>query len=685
MGRLSVITALLLALLPAAAAIADPPPPADVAPGSVAIAADRLSHDQQQDLYRAEGDVTVRWNGATLYADLATLDQGRGEATADGRVRLVRGGDVLTGDRLRLQVASQQGEVENAGLFLQKPNFHLQGSRLAKTGPDDYRLDHGSFTTCDGPSPSWSFSADDLEVTLEEFATGRNAVFALKGVPVFYLPYVVFPVKRERQSGFLFPRLGSSSKKGAYLDIPFYWAISPTRDVTFDLDLQSRRGVGGGLEYRYLGPRESGGELRTYYIYDSQLERSRGDLSLRLQENFTPDTFARSQLNLALDRDYYRDFGVASGDYNRQYLESTASLTHHWQRALLAGELRWLEDLDAADNRATLQRLPALTFLSLGERLGSLPLELGGEAAFSHFHRDRGVTGQRLSLSPRLTSTLPLGQGFTATAWGGYQQRFYHADPPDGGAGWRSAGLAEAGLAVSGALVRIYGIPGEPATKLRHLLLPELRYEFVEQHSQDSLPFFDFDDRPLGRNLVVASLASYLAMKRGTEPARDLAYLRLSQGYQLSGSRRDLLTMVDDLRPFTDLRLEGRLTPAPWLSLTGDSRFSPYRGDFNTAAVAMQLDDERGNRAGLAYRWARDQVEYLEGKLATELLRPFIASYAGRYSFDRGAFLESLYSVEYRHQCWSVNFSFRDRTGNREFMVNFTLAGIGAIGPLKAF
>ncbi|HEY5973656.1 MAG TPA: LPS assembly protein LptD, partial [Geobacteraceae bacterium] len=376
---------------------------------------------------------------------------------------------------------------------------------------------------------------------------------------------------------------------------------------------------------------------------------------------------------------------VASGDYNRQYLESTASLTHHWQRSLMAGELRWLENLDATNNDSTLQHLPALTFMELGERLGSLPLVLGGEATFNHFDRKQGVIGERLSLSPRLTASLPLGPGVTATGWGGYQQRFYHAYQTDSGDGWRGAGLAEAGLAVNGTLSRLYDVPGEPASRLRHLLLPELRYEFVEEQSQNNLPFFDFDDRPLGSNMVVASLGSYLAMKRGTEQARDLVFLRLSQGYQLSGSRRDLLTMVDDHHPFTDLRMEGRLTPVGWLAIVSDSRFSPYRGDFNTASVAMKLDDDHGSKASLAYTWARDQVEYLEGKVATDLFRPFVASYAGRYSFDRGAFLESFYSVEYRHQCWSLNFSYRDRPGNQEFAVNFTLAGIGAIGQHKGF
>jgi LPS-assembly protein len=99
----------------------------------------------------------------------------------------------------------------------------------------------------------------------------------------------------------------------------------------------------------------------------------------------------------------------------------------------------------------------------------------------------------------------------------------------------------------------------------------------------------------------------------------------------------------------------------------------------------MQASDDRGNMASISYRTAKGELDYLEGKLALAAVKPFIFNYAIRQSFDRGAPLESYYAAEYRHQCWSVTLSYRDRPGNREVLVNFNRAGLGSLGPVKAY
>ena len=78
---------------------------------------------------------------------------------------------------------------------------------------------------------------------------------------------------------------------------------------------------------------------------------------------------------------------------------------------------------------------------------------------------------------------------------------------------------------------------------------------------------------------------------------------------------------------------------------------------------------------------SRGVVNYLEGRLGLNLVKPFVFNYTGRYSFDRGDFLEGYYVVEYKRQCWSLMLSFRDRPDNREVLVGFTLSGVGALGP----
>jgi LPS-assembly protein len=658
--------------------------------GPVKITADTLSHESRSATYQAQGNVRLRYDGITLLADSVMFREAENEAVAIGGVVMEKEGDVLRGDRLTLNLATEQGAIDKGYLFIKKSNFHIRGSQIAKVGKDDYHLERGSFTSCDGDSPSWRFTAENLDVTLEEYATGRHALFYVRNVPLLYTPYIVFPVKRERQSGLLIPRVGSSSKKGFQFDLPYYWAISPSQDATFELDVQSKRGVGAGLDYRYMRQRGSEGSLRGYGIYDTSQSRFRGEVIERHLEAVSASLNLKSDINMASDRDFYSDFAEAAGDYNRQSLDSTVSLTKKWQDYLLAAELRYVEQLqDVPNNRATLQKLPVASFSGIRRKLGVTPFFFSLESQFTNFYRQEGLSGQRFTLHPTVSGYFQPVAALDLAAYAGYSQRLYNAYGADQGSGSHGEGVADAGVSASSRFARVYAAEWGKVRRVRHLLIPAVSYSYIQEQNQERLPFFDFDDRLVGQSMISWSLTSYLTGKvvlgDGTPVYRDLLYLRISQGYELSGSRRDLLTLVDELRPLTDIRLESRFTPTRSLAVNFDGRFNSQHGHFSTANLAADFSDDSGNLAGIGYRFSREQVEYLEGRLGVALVKPFIFNYTSRYSFDRGGFLESRYALEYKQQCWSVILSYSDRPDNRQFMVNFTLAGIGAIGPVKAF
>jgi LPS-assembly protein len=687
--RILIITICLAAMIGSLVPIC--PARAEVVPvsGEVKVKADSVTFDQAQDLIQARGNVEVFWDHLTLLSDSVFVRKRENEAVAEGNVRLLKGDDILTSDRIRLNYQSELGEADNGSLFIKQRNFYLRGDHFLKTGENEYRLERGTFTTCDGDSPSWKFTADELDVTVEDYATGKNALFYIGKVPVFYTPYVLFPIMRERQTGVLIPRIGTSSKKGFYLDIPFYWAISQSQDVTFDIDGQAKRGVGAGISYRYIRPRDSDGLMNSYLIYDSQQSRERGYVTLKGHEFFSPTLSVTSDVNLTLDRNFYRDYAENSGDYNRQILDSTVYLTKNLSLGSLSVEGRYIDNLDAPNNRTTLQKLPVVSFTRGRTPIGPTPIYLGIDATFSNFYRDQGIRGERIDLHPVLAYYYKAPPGIDFSIWGGYRQRWYSAYGGENGNGSFNDGMFDAGAVVSSSHARVYPVEHGDLRAVRHTIIPEAGYVFVQEKNQDRLPFFDWVDRPVGEGMATWSLTNYLTGKyldpSGTPRYRDLLFMKLSQGYQAGGSRRDLLTLVDEQRRFTDIRIEGRFSPTKLVTITTDSRYNPYQTRFSTASLGADLSDGDGNMAGLNYHFARDQVEYLEGKAMLSLAKPFVFNYNLRYSFDKGGFLESLYSVEYKRQCWSVTFSYRDRQDDREFLVSFTLAGVGSIGPMRAY
>lgn len=678
------LAAILLALTSTLTAAAGEPEA-----GTVKIKADTISYDKGMDLLQASGNVEIRWDQFTLLSDSALVRQGENEAVAEGKVNLLRGDDILKSDRIRLNYQTEQGEADNGDLFIKQRNFRMRGARFIKTGKEEYRLERGSFTTCDGEKPSWKFTASNLELAVNDYAKGTNAVFYVGDIPVFYTPYIMFPVKSERQSGFLFSRVGSSTIKGFYLDVPYYWAITPSQDITVDLDGQTKRGLGVGIDYRYVRSRDSDGEFKSYLIYDIQQQKERGYLTLKGREAISHDLTLTSDISLTLDRNYFRDYGESSGDYNRQILDSEFFLTKKRGQDSFTAEVRYVDNLDAPNNRETMQKLPALTYTRTRSPIGKTPFYAGFDASFIDFYRDDGIRGQRLDLHPSLALYYALPRGVNYSAWAGYHQRIYNAYGADAGQGYHNDGLFDAGTKIATSLTRVYEVNNGSLRAVSHTLIPELSYNFIQKKNQDRLPFFDWDDRFVGQGMITWSLSNYVTGKyvdhAGPVLYRDLLYLKLSQGYQEGGGRRDLLTLVDELRRFTDIRLEARISPIKMLSVSTDSRYDPYQTRFSTASIGLDLNDGSGNQAALSYHFSRGQVEYLESKAALSLVKPFIFNYNCRYSFDKGGFLESLYSVEYKRQCWSVTFSYRDRPNDKGFVVSFTLAGVGALGQIKAF
>ncbi|NVO00118.1 MAG: LPS-assembly protein LptD [Geobacteraceae bacterium] len=644
------------------------------------VRADKLGHEQVRDVITATGNVEIDWSGSKLYTDMASYFRGEERVAAKGNVRFLKGEDSLVGESAEFDIANNNGVVKKGTVFIKSQNIHMTGDTIEKHGEQEYRVENGTITSCDGEKPSWKFKLDDLKLSVDEFAYGKNAVLYLNDFPVFWFPYLIFPAKTERQSGFLIPKAGNSTKRGAFLEIPYYWAAAPNMDMTLTADLQSKRGVGVAVEHRYMGL--FGGESKTggYIIYDAEQSKIRGDIEMKQLVNFSKDTYWRADVSLTLDRNYFRDYGIMSGDYNRQYLGSTAFLSHRMDDLLLTGGVDYLNNLDAPNNRSTLQKLPFVTLNGTGSPLPGTPLFYSFATAVTNLDRSEGDRGQRIQLAPKVQLPFKGGELFYGSLWGGYNQRFYSADAGGQANGFSQQGLFEGGGLLRSELARVYDSPFPEFDRVRHLVMPEISYQTTERRNQSDLPFFDYDDRIVGGQLVTFSLLNTFtgrSTKGERTEYRDMVRFTLSQGYQLSGGRRDLLTLVDSGRPFTDTRLFLEVFPLPAWRLFTDTRVSPYNGNLTNSVVGAEIGDSKGSTVSVSYNNAGTLLDYMEGKVVLADFKPYTFSASGRYSFDKPGFLETSYSIAYKHQCWGVILSYLNRPDNKEITFMFNLSGLG--------
>jgi LPS-assembly protein len=645
---------------------------------NIHINADRMNQSMADGMYTAEGNVVVIWQGVHLTADQVRYGAQSHLLHARGSVVMKKETAVLKGQSLTLNMETGRAEMDSTVLTLPDSNTTITAGKLVRMNETEFSATSTDLTTCDLPDPSWNFTSESLKVNLLGYATGRNIVFYVKNVPVLYIPWIAFPVVLEKRSGLLFPQFGYSKKRGARLDIPAYWVISPSQDLQLDLDILTKRGVGTEIDYRYIRTRGSEGHIDVYAIYDQQENRWRWQLGQEHKEIFSRDANIRTSVNATSDRTFLDVFGDKNGEYNRQSSDTTINGLKTWNN--YAATLYFLssQDLYTTDTRKTLQVLPALGVAAVRQPLYTLPLYFDLDSSAENLYRAASPHGQRLHIFPRIT-LLPFQNGIIQTSlFAGTHVRGYATETGD----TRSTDgdlLPEAGIRISTSLSRIYDTNAATLKKIRHELIPEIRYSYVTEHDQQRLPFYDIGDRMIPRNMVSLSMTSLIGGKFVTADAteyRDMSRIKLSADYKISGERQDLLTLVEGQRTWSDLMLESETHLTKQLKITFDTGYNLYEKHLSTAVAGVEVDDHRGNTVGVGYQMARNEIEYFEGRLSTKLITPLNLSYTARYSFDRSDFLESVYAAEYRHKCWSVNLAVHQRPGNQSYTVNFNLAGL---------
>ncbi len=224
--------------------------------------------EKNQDIYKARGHVVMRFRTYTLHADQVTYDSTTGEVTANGHVVFDGGphNDHLVGTHATYDVSRDTGifydvigssgvKVKNKDMFLTSSTpFFFTGKVVDKLDPDHYKVNQGYITSCQLPNPKWQFNSQTSYVEMGAEATMHHATLRIRGIPVFYFPWVQHPVDNlGRQSGFLIPIAGQSSTRGTIIGDGFFWAINRSNDATLGASLYSARGWAQHGIFRSVG------------------------------------------------------------------------------------------------------------------------------------------------------------------------------------------------------------------------------------------------------------------------------------------------------------------------------------------------------------------------------------------------------------------------------------------------
>ncbi|MHB8707419.1 MAG: LPS-assembly protein LptD [Desulfuromonadales bacterium] len=677
----------------------------------ISLAADQLDYAGESKVFQASGTVILQQGETTLAADELLWQETTRDAAASGHVRLTEPSAELQGSSLHANLTTGLGLARDGRVFIRERNFHLAGEEIERLGEATYRVTDGRFTTCDGEIPDWQFTADHVDVTLGRYAAARNVWFEIRNRPLLYLPYLIFPVKSERESGFLLPMAGYSSRKGALLSLAWYEAIDRHLDATVYLDYLSRIGLGKGLEYRYVAKDDNVGEALYYHVTGLKEHDDTFALKWRHDGNLPGGVRLTADVDYVEDIEYFEDFGDNVEEYARDHTVSTIMLQRNWQDVNLTVLAEYIRDLER-DNDATLQRLPEVNLSLPLRRLGNSLLYLRAENLLTNFDRKEGVDGLRLYFNPELSAPFKPGRWLELTPKIALHGRYYRVDSTDDTLDRDDYDdeslIAEYALTASSRFSRVFSFPHGGFDKLKHSIEPQVTYAYIPGGSREKLPSFDAYDRIGATNITPyfdnydgtrpTNIVGYALVNRltgravdadGNRSYRELLNLRLSQFYDVALERDD---SRHDGEEFSDLRVELQANPTAESFLNLDA-WTPVYGDqrFSRVTASAGYAGRHGNAASLGYSYVSAEdgevpSDYLGLNLTTTMLAPVYVNFLERYDFREQQSLESRLDLEYRAQCWSLFLTLRSRPAlddgpdDNEVMVGFALSGIGRVG-----
>lgn len=371
------------------------------------IRADTIELESQRQVYVAQGDVVIEQPGRTIRADWVAFSNLTRQGVATGNVVLEEGSDTLYADVLHFEIDELKGIVLDGTLYAGRDGFRLEGDEIRKVGDRKYEIDQALFTTCRCPEETdrdpWAIDAASADVEEGGYATTRNTTIDVLGVPVVWMPWMRWPIKRERETGFLFPEFGAASRTGFDIGLPFFWAARKNLNVTFTPRWLSENGFKPDVELEYVFGEFSWGELYGTWIRDGDvtedeefvgIDRDRWAVEW-LHDQYLPEDWRfKVAARHFSDNLYAFDFQDFSRYRSDRFVDSLAFVENRLGAAGrygFTGQVRWADDQQSPENADRddflVHRLPDLQASSVPQPFSFLPggLVAGFDARYTHF------------------------------------------------------------------------------------------------------------------------------------------------------------------------------------------------------------------------------------------------------------------------------------------------------------
>jgi LPS-assembly protein len=638
-------------------------------PDVIEVEADSVDSVRRERI-EARGNVQLFANDRRLDSDWIDFYTETRRVETRGRSQLFDGDLLVEAGDSWYQLDSGEGEFSDVQYWLRSRDARGGADQAAQLEPGKIELSEARYTTCPENNESWWLSGSDIRLDQESGrGDARNVTLRFKDVPVFYTPYIQFPIDDRRMSGILMPTAAITNRHGVELAVPWYWNIAPNFDATLTPRLMEERGVMLETEWRYLRPKYDG-KLDLRYLPD---DREFGDdrYLIAWRQKARPIANLRTDIDIndVSDTEYFRDFGADVFSASTAFATRRATAAYDWTNWRLRGQVEDFKSLDPnlPDQSKPYQRMPQLVLTGGQSPYPGLDVDLTSELV--RFDRKDSLTATRFDVYPKA--------GFR------WEKEGYYLEPK---AGLRFTGYSldnvEPGAETS--LTRTvpdFTLDGGMFFErwldrgMIQTLEPRIFYGYIPFRDQDALPVFDTSERSF-RPDTLFNVQRFVGPDRVGDTHQITTALTSRLIDPLSGSERLKLT-AGQIYYFDERKVRRNPNQDPLPSgqselvlgaeaefgdgwqLQSALQYDPDESEISRGDIALSFRPNEKALFNLGYRYQQDRIEQTDISALWPLNRRVSA--IGRWNYDvlEGRDLEFLAGLEYRSCCYGMRVAVR--------------------------
>ena len=434
------------------------------------------------------------------------------------------------GATVRYNFKTRKGNI-TMGTTEIEGGFYL-GEKIKKVDDDIYFIQHGRYTTCEKEDPDYYFGSPKMKIIQGDKVIAEPVYLYIDDVPIFAIPFGIFPNHSGRSSGLIPPAYGEDVTYGRYLShLGYFWVISDYMDLTLQgnyftkgrLDLSMRYRY--ALRYKFTGTLDLGG-TRVRLGEENDVDKVFSDdwrIGVTHSQIINPTTSLTANVNFLSSKRYYDNSTNNLNDLLLQHAISNVTLNKSWEGTPNSVSVNYYRDQNLQTGEIN-ERLPSLSFTRSqsfpfrGKKTSLLDLRWYESVAYDYNSQllySRAKTLQtdvngyqsfyfnnRAGIRQNINVSAPIKVSeFSFSPFVNYYETWYnksierHYDPvsktvvTNDVSGFKSFRYFQTGISANTRIIGVFNTDLLGVKGFRHTVTPSVTYSFMPDFSK---PFWNY-------------------------------------------------------------------------------------------------------------------------------------------------------------------------------------------------